>query len=66
MRRRLLLLSFRRRFLASVLPGALLWAFAFVFLVTIVGVRIDIVILVALGALAVQALVLWYAAGRRR
>jgi hypothetical protein len=66
MRRRLLMLSFRRRFLASVLPGALLWAFAFVFLVTVVGVRSDIVILVALGALAVQAVVLWYTAGRRR
>jgi hypothetical protein len=66
MRRRLLFLSFRRRFLARVVPGALLWAFVFVFLVGVVGIRFDIVILVALGALAVQALVLWSTAGRRR
>ena len=66
MRRRLLLLSFRRRFLASVVPGALLWAFVFVFLVGVVGVRVDIVLIVAIGALAVQALVLWSTAGRRR
>ena len=56
-----LLLSFRRRFPASVLPGALVWAFAFAFLVAVVGVRVDVVIVVALGALAVQAVVLWYA-----
>ena len=66
MRRRLLFLSFRRRFLARVVPGALLWAFVFVFLVGVVGVRFDIVLIVAIGALAVQALVLWSSVGRRR
>ena len=65
MRRRLLLLSFRRRFLARVIPGALLWALVFAVLVGIVGVRFDIVLLVAIGALAVQALVLWSSGGRR-
>ncbi len=66
MRRRLLFLSFRRRFLARVVPGALLWALVFVLLVGIVGVRLDIVLLVAIGALAIQALVLWSSTGRRR
>jgi hypothetical protein len=66
MRRRLLLLSFRRRFVWRVLPGALLWAFVFAFLVGVLGLPLDLVLLVAIGALAVQALVLWSAAGRRR
>jgi hypothetical protein len=66
MRRRLLLLSFRRRFLASVLPGALLWAFVFVFLVGVAGVRVDIVLIVAICALAIQSLLIWVTAGRRR
>ena len=66
MRRRLLFLSFRRRFLARVLPGALLWAFVFVFLVGVVGVRLDIVLIVAIVALAVQALLIWSTAGRRQ
>jgi hypothetical protein len=65
MRRRLLFLSFRRRFLARVVPGALLWAFVFLFLVGVVGVRLDIVLIVAIAALAIQALVLWSSAGRR-
>jgi hypothetical protein len=64
MRRRLLFLSFRRRFLARVLPGALLWALVFVFLVGVVGVRLDIVLIVAIVALAVQALLIWSTAGR--
>jgi hypothetical protein len=66
MRRRLLLLSFRRRFVWRVLPGALLWAFVFAFLVGVLGLPLDLILLVAIGALAVQALVLWSAAGRRR
>jgi hypothetical protein len=66
MRRRLLLLSFRRRFLASILPGALLWAFVFVFLVGVAGVRVDIVLIVAICALAIQALLIWVTTGRRR
>jgi hypothetical protein len=66
MRRRLLLLSFRRRFLARVIPGALLWAFVFVFLVGVIGMRVEVVLVVAMGALAIQALALWSTTGRRR
>jgi hypothetical protein len=66
MRRRLLFLSFRRRFVWRVLPGALLWALVFAFLVGVLGLSFDLVLVVAIGALAVQALVLWAAAGRRR
>jgi hypothetical protein len=66
MRRRLLFLSFRRRFIARVLPGALLWAFVFVFLVGVVGVRLDVVLIAAVVALAVQTLLIWSTAGRRR
>jgi len=66
MRRKLLFLSFRRRFLWRVLPGALLWAFVFAFLVGVVGLSFDLVIVIAICALAVQALVLWSASARRR
>ena len=66
MRRRLLLLSFRRRFFWRVLPGALLWAFVFALLVGVLGLPLDLILLVAIGALAVQALVLWSTAGGRR
>jgi hypothetical protein len=66
MRRRLLLLSFRRRFLWRILPGALLWAFVFALLVGYMRVPFDIVLVIAIGALAVQALVLWTTAGRRK
>ena len=65
MRRRLLMLSFRRRFIWRVLPGALLWAFVFAFLVGVLGMRLDLVLLISMGALAVQTLVLWSSAGRR-
>jgi hypothetical protein len=65
MRRRLLFLSFRRRFVWRVLPGALLWALVFAFLVGVLGLSFDLVLIVAIGALAAQALVLWAAAGRR-
>ena len=66
MRRRLLFLSFRRRFVWRVLPGALLWAAVFAFLVSVLGLPFDLVLIVAIGALAVQALVLWSTAGGRR
>ncbi len=66
MRRRLLLLSFRRRFLSSVLPGALLWAFTFVFVVGVIGLRVDIALAISIGALALQALALSLLAGRSR
>jgi hypothetical protein len=66
MRRRLLFLSLRRRLLWRVLPGAFLWAFVFAFLVGVVGLPLDLVLIVALAAVAVQALLLWSTAGRRR
>ena len=66
MRRRLLVLSFRRRFVWRVLPGALLWAFVFALLVGVLGLPLDLVLIVAIGALGVQALVLWSTAGGRR
>lgn len=65
MRRRLLLLSFRRRFIWRILPSALLWAFVFAFLVGVLGMSIDLVLIVSFGAIAVQALLIWFAAGRR-
>jgi hypothetical protein len=66
MRRRLLLLSFRRRFIWRVLPGAFLWAFVFAFLVGVVGLSFDVVLVVAIGALAVQAVLLWSGGSRHR
>jgi hypothetical protein len=65
MRRKLLILSLRRRFVWRVLPGALLWACVFAFLVGVVGLSFDLVIVIALCALGVQALVLWSASARR-
>jgi hypothetical protein len=65
MRRRLLLLSFRRRFIWRVLPSALLWAVVFVFLVGYLGISIDVVLIASFGALAVQALLIWSTARRR-
>lgn len=65
MRRRLLLLSLRRRFLRRVLPGAALWACAFVFLAGGVGVGLDVILLLAAGALTLQALLLRATGGRR-
>jgi hypothetical protein len=66
MRRKLLVLSLRRRFVWRVLPGALLWAFVFAFLVGVVGLAFDLVIVIAICALAVQALALWSMSTRRR
>ena len=66
MRRRLLFLSLRRSLVLRVLPGALLWALVFAFLVGVLGLPFDLVLIVAIGALAVQALVLWSTAGGRR
>jgi hypothetical protein len=65
MRRRLLMLSFRRRFLIRVLPGALLWAGVFALLVGVMGLSLGVVLAVSLVALSVQALVLWSASARR-
>ena len=66
MRRRLAWLSFRRRLVVAVLPGAFLWAAALVLVVGVLGVPLEIAIAVALVALAVQAAVLSAAGGRRR
>jgi len=65
MRRRLLYLSFRRRFIWRVLPSALLWALVFAVLVGYLGISIDLVLIVAFGAIAVQVLLIWFTAGRR-
>ncbi len=58
MRRRLAWLGFRRRFVARILPGAVMWAVALVFVVGSIGLDLRIAIAIGLGALAVQALVL--------
>jgi hypothetical protein len=65
MRRRLLMLSFRRRFFFRVLPGALLWAAVFALLVGVLGLNLGVVLAISFVALAVQGLVLWTAARRR-
>jgi hypothetical protein len=64
MRRRLFLLGFRRRLVLRVLPGIVLWALAFAFVVGVLGLRFYIALAVAIGALAIQALVLVAAARR--
>ena len=66
MRRRLAWLGFRRRFVWRIVPGALLWALAFAFVVGVVGLPLDITLIVAMVALGAQALVMWYATSRRR
>jgi hypothetical protein len=66
MRRRLAWLRFRRRLFGRELPGAALWACALVFVVGVVGVRVEVAIGSALAALAVQAVVLFSLAARRR
>ena len=59
MRRRLAWLGFRRRFVKRILPGALLWAVALVFVVAVIGVSLSTAIAVACAALLVQVLVLF-------
>jgi len=66
MRRRLAWLGFRRRFIARVAPGALLWAAALVFVVGIVGVSLGVALGIALLALGVQVSVLLFYASRGR
>jgi hypothetical protein len=65
MRRRLLFLNFRRRVIWRILPSALLWALVFTVLVGYLGISIDLVLIAAFGAIAVQALLIWLTAGRR-
>jgi len=66
MRRRLAWLGFRRRFFVRVAPGALLWATALVFVVGVVGVRLNVAIGVALLALGIQAITLYLFGSRDR
>jgi hypothetical protein len=66
MRRRLAWLSFRRRFVARVLPGALLWAVALVFVVAVVGVSMSVAFAIAFIALGVQAAAMWFLSAPRR
>jgi hypothetical protein len=66
MRRRLAWLGFRRRFVARILPGALLWAAALVVVVGVMRVPLDVTLAVVLVALGVQAVVTWYLASRSR
>ncbi len=66
MRRRLAWLSFRRRLVVAVLPGAILWAAALVLVVGVLGVPLELAVAVAVVALAVQAAVVYAAFGRRR
>lgn len=66
MRRRLAWLSFRRRLVARILPGALLWSVALLFVVTVVGVTLSTAIVVALCALLVQLIVLYMRQPDRR
>ena len=66
MRRRLAWLGFRRRFFVRVAPGALLWAAAVVFVVGVVGLRLDVAIGIALLAVGAQAIALFLLATRGR
>jgi len=66
MRRRLAWLGFRRRFFVRVVPGALLWAAAVVFVVGVMGLRLDVAIGIALLAVGVQAIALVLLASRGR
>jgi hypothetical protein len=66
MRRRLAWLGFRRRFFVRIAPGALLWAAALVFVVGIVGVRLDVAVLIALLALGVQTVAMLLLAAKSR
>jgi hypothetical protein len=66
MRRRLAWLGLRRRLLWHVLPGTLLWAAALLFVVTVVGVSMNVALVVAVVALCVQALFTMLVLPRRR
>jgi len=66
MRRRLAWLRFRRRFFVRVAPGALLWATALVFVVGVIGVRLEVAIGIALLALGIQTVTMFLHASRSR
>jgi hypothetical protein len=58
MRRRLAWLSFRRRFLVRTIPGVLLWTAAFVLVVGVLAVPLDVALMVSFGALLLQYAIL--------
>jgi len=66
MRRRLAWLGFRRRFFVRVAPGALLWAAALVFVVGVIGVRLEVAIGIALLALGIQTVTMLLHTSRSR
>jgi len=55
MRRRLAWLGFRRRMVRAVLPSTLLWAGAFAIVTAVIGLPLATTVLLAVGALVVQA-----------
>jgi hypothetical protein len=66
MRRQLARLGLRRRLFRNVLPGALLWAVALVFVVSVVGIPMGWAFTLAIIALGAQALVTLTLQRRRR
>ena len=64
MRRRLAWLSFRRRFLVRTIPGIVLWTAAFVLIVGVLGVSMDVALIVSFAALLLQQAVLYVLARR--
>ena len=66
MRRRLAWLGFRRRFFVRVAPGALLWAAALVFVVGVIGLRLEVAIGITLLAFCIQTITLFILASRNR
>jgi len=66
MRRRLAWLGFRRRFVVRILPGAFMWALALFFVVGVLHLNSKIALVIALAALALQAIVVSSTSARRR
>ncbi len=62
MRRRLKWLGFRRRFLLRVIPGILLWTVAYLLVIGVIGLPIDVALVVSLGALLLQNAVILFLA----
>lgn len=66
MRRRLAWLGIRRRLVGRVLPSALLWTAALVFVVGVVGVSLNVALAIGIAAVGIQAVAAWLAASRGR
>jgi hypothetical protein len=64
MRRRLAWLGFRRRFFVRTIPGVVLWTLAFVLVVGVMGLSLDVALVASLGALLAQYAMLRFAARR--